>query len=218
MQNPMPPPIPHIEKILNTQTPHATAIQQQMSIFRMIPHESNGKYNCMCTFVAFGNTADRNLLLTCLMYSLEPDLVYSAYVKPYDSKEYETILLLRKKISIDLLEKFLDLFRMSTCVIPFDTLMADEMATSISRIHAGSNQYGNFHSKSNTALRRKYYYRRQQQKKMLELKRVLDVTGWQFTSDNMIRLYHELTVSRCENAGLRSRIANYQERIAALRI
>lgn len=214
----MTPPIPHLEKILSMQTPHAAIIQQQMSVFRDMPHESNGKYNCMCTFVAFGNTTDRNLLLTCLMYALEPELVYSSYVKSYDSKEYETILLLKKKIAVDLLEKFLDLFRMSTCVIPFDTLMADEMATSISRIHAGVNQYGNFHSKLNTTLRRKYYYRRQQQKKRLELKRVLELTGTSFTPDNMIRLYHELTVSRCENASLRARINNYQERVAALRI
>ena len=210
--------ITHIEKILSAQTPHAATIQQQMSVFRDMPRDSNAKYNCMCTFVAFGNTTDRNLLLTCLVYSLEPELVYSAYVKSYDSKEYETILLLKKKIAIDLLEKFLDLFRMSTCVIPFETLMADEMATSISRIHAGSNQYGNFHSKLNTNLRRKYYYRRQQQKKVLELKRVLEVTGISFSPDNMIRLYHELAVSRCENAGLRARINNYQERVAALRI
>ena len=210
--------ITHIEKILSAQTPHAATIQQQMSVFRDMPRDSNAKYNCMCTFVAFGNTTDRNLLLTCLVYSLEPELVYSAYVKSYDSKEYETILLLKKKIAIDLLEKFLDLFRMSTCVIPFETLMADEMATSISRIHAGSNQYGNFHSKLNTNLRRKYYYRRQQQKKVLELKRVLEVTGISFSPDNMIRLYHELAVSRCDNAGLRARINNYQERVAALRI
>jgi hypothetical protein len=216
MQDPMQ--ITHIEKILSAQTPHAATIQQQMSVFRDMPRDSNAKYNCMCTFVAFGNTTDRNLLLTCLVYSLEPELVYSAYVKSYDSKEYETILLLKKKIAVDLLEKFLDLFRMSTCVIPFETLMADEMATSISRIHAGSNQYGNFHSKLNTNLRRKYYYRRQQQKKVLELKRVLEVTGISFSPDNMIRLYHELTVSRCENAGLRARINNYQERVAALRI
>jgi hypothetical protein len=218
MQDPMPPPIPHIEKILSLQTPHATLIQEQMSVFKMIPNDDNGKYNCMFTFVAFGNTTDRSLLLTCLMYSLEPDLVYSAYVKSYDNKEYETILLMRKKISMDLLERFLDLFRMSTCIIPFDVLMADEMATSIARIHAGSNQYGNFHSRSNTNLRRKYYYRRQQQKKTLELKRVLDVTGLSFSPDNMMRLYHELTISRCENANFRARINNYQERVAALRI
>jgi hypothetical protein len=53
---------------------------------------------------------------------------------------------------------------------------------------------------------------------MNEMKHVRDVTGLTFSPDNMIRLYHELTVSRCENAGLRARISNYQERVAALRI
>jgi len=208
----------HIEKILNVQAPQASAIYQQMGVFRAMPNESNGRYNCMCTFVAFGNTTDRNLLLTCLMYALQPDLIYSAYVKSYASKEYETILLVKKKIPIDMIENFLDLFRMSACVIPFETLMSNEMATSICRIHTGANVYGNFHSKLNTSLRRKYYYKRQKQKKMNELKHVLDVTGLAFTPDNMVRLYHELSVSRCENAGLRARINTYQERVAALRI
>ncbi len=208
----------HIEKILSAQTPHATSIHQQMESFRMIPNESTWKYQCMCTFVAFGSTTDRTLLLSCLMYALQPELVYSAYVKSYENKEYETILLLRKKIPTDMIENFLDLFRMSTCVIPFETLMSDEMATSISRIHGGVNVYGNFHSKLNTSLRRKYYYKRQKQKKLNELKHVQDVTGLTFTPDNMIRLYHELSVFRCENTTLRTRINTYQERVAALRI
>ena len=208
----------HIEKILSAQTQHATAIHEQMGVFRAMPNESNGRYNCMCTFIAFGTTTDRTLLMSCLLYALQPDLIYSAYVKSYENKEYETILLLKKQIPIDMIENFLDLFRMSTCVIPFETLMSNEMATSISRIHGGANVYGNFHSKLNTSLRRKYYYKRQKQKKMNELKHVLDVTGLPFTPENMIRLYHELTVSRCENAGFRARINNYQERVAALRI
>ena len=208
----------NLEQILSKQTPHATTIHEQMGLFRMMPIENSCKYSCMCTFVAFGSTTERTLLLSCLVYALQPDLVYSAYVKSYENKEYETILLLKKKIPIDMIESFLDLFRMSTCVIPFERLMSDEMATSISRIHGGANVYGNFHSKLNTSLRRKFYYKRQQQKKMNELKHVLDVTGLPFSPDNMIRLYHELSVSRCENASLRARINNYQERVAALRI
>lgn len=211
-------PIEHIEKILIGQTKNATTIYQQMGVFRMMPLESNCKYHCMCTFVAFGTTTDRTLLLSCLVYALQPDLVYSAYIKSYENREYETILLLKKKIPVDMLENFLDLFRMSTCVIPFEVLMSEEMATSIARIHGGANVYGNFHSKSNTSLRRKYYYKRQKQKKMNELKHVLDVTGLTFSPDNMIRLYHELSVSRCDNATLRARINTYHERIAALRI
>ena len=208
----------HIEKPLSIQTPHATTIQQQMSAFRAIPHEPHGKYHCMCTFVAFGTTTDRTLLLNCLMYALQPDLVYSAYVKSYESKEYETILLLKKRIPMEMLDAFLGLFRMSTCVIPFETLMSDEMTTSLARIHAGTNQYGNFLSRGNTSLRRKYYYRRQKQKRMLELQHVLEVTGMPMSADNMIRLYHELSVSRCDNATLRARISNFQQGVAALRM
>ena len=208
----------HIEKPLSIQTPHASTIQQQMSTFRLIPYEPNSKYHCMCTFVAFGTTTDRTLLLNCLMYALKPDLVYSAYVKSYESKEYETILLLKKRIPVELMDTFLGLFRMSTCLIPFDTLMSDEMTTSIARIHAGTNQYGNFFSPGNTSLRRKYYYRRQKQKRMLELQHVLDVTGMPMSADNMIRLYHELSVARCDNATLRARISNFQQGVAALRM
>ena len=208
----------NIEKILSGQTPHASTIYQQMGAFRIIPIESSCKYHCMCTFVAFGNTTDRTLLLSCLVYALQPDLIYSAYVKSYESKEYETILLIKKKIPFDVIESFLDLFRMSTCVIPFETLMSNEMATSIARIHGGTNVYGNFHSKLNTSLRRKFYYKRQKQKKMNELKHVLEVTGLTFSPDNMIRLYHELSVSRCDNATMRARINTYQERVAAIRI
>ena len=208
----------HIEKPLSIQTPHASTIQQQMSTFRLIPYEPNSKYHCMCTFVAFGTTTDRTLLLNCLTYALTPDLVYSAYVKSYESKEYETILLLKKRIPMELMDTFLGLFRMSTCLIPFETLMSDEMTTSIARIHAGTNQYGNFFSPGNTSLRRKYYYRRQKQKRMLELQHVLDVTGMPMSADNMIRLYHELSVARCDNATLRARISNFQQGVAALRM
>ena len=180
--------------------------------------DKHGRFECMCTFVAFGNSTERTLLLSCLMYALEPELVYSAYVKSYESKEYETILLLKKPIPMDMLETFLGLFRMSTCVIPFDTLMSDEMASSIARIHTGANQYGNFHSKLNTNLRRKYYYRRQKQKQRIELHHVLQVTGLPLSADNMIRLYHELSVARCDNASLRARANNFQDVVAALRI
>lgn len=211
--------IDHVDKALHSQTPHASLILEQMKIF----HENfqslkNDKYSCMCTFVAFGNTTDRSLLMSCLMYALQPELIYSAYVKSYESREYETILLLKKKIPMDMLDAFLGLFRMSTCVIPFVTLMSDEMATSIARIHTGANQYGNFLHKSNANLRRKYYYRRQRQRKMLEIQNVLQVTGMAFSPDNMIRLYHELSVSRCDNASLRARIRTFQQGVDALRM
>ena len=208
----------HLEQILSKQTPHAASIHEQMGLFRMMPIENSCKYNCMCTFVAFGSTTERTLLLSCLVYALQPDLVYSAYVKSYESKEYETILLLKKKITFDMIDNFLEMFRMSTCVIPFETLMSDEMATSISRIHTGSNQYGNFFAKQNTSLRRKFYYKRQKQKKMQELQHVLDVTGLRFSPDNMIRLYHELSVSRCDNASLRARIQTFHQTMASLRM
>jgi hypothetical protein len=207
-----------IEKALLQQTPHGGTIYQQMFAFRQMRAEQTAKYQCMCTFVAFGTTTERTLLLNCLMYALEPELLYSAYVKSYESKEYETILLLKKKISVDFLEQFLELFRMSTCIIPFETLMSDEMTTSIARIHVGTRHHGNFHCKANASLRRKYYYKRQKNRKLREMQHVLDVTGFPYSVDNMIRLYHELTVARCENAGLRARINNYQERVAALRI
>jgi hypothetical protein len=207
-----------IEKALLQQTPHGTSIYKQMAIFREMPPQQTAKYHCMCTFVAFGTTAERTLLLSCLMYALQPELMYSAYVKAYESKEYETILLLKKKIPVDFLEHFLELFRMSTCIIPFETLMSDEMTTSIARIHVGTKQHGNFHCKSNASLRRKYYYKRQKNRKLREMQHVLEVTGVPYSIDNMIRLYHELTVTRCENAGLRARINTYQERVAALRI
>jgi hypothetical protein len=96
--------------------------------------------------------------------------------------------------------------------------MSDEMASSIARIHTGANQYGNFHLKHNTNLRRKYYYRRQKQKQKLELQNVLQVTGLTFSPDNMIRLYHELSVSRCDNAALRARIRTFQQGVEALRM
>jgi hypothetical protein len=210
--------IMNMEKSLSMQTPHAKTIIQQMDVFRATPQEMNGRYQCMCTFVAFGTTTERTLLMSCLMYALQPDLVYSAYVKSYESKEYETILLLKKKIPVDIIDSFLELFRMSTCLIPFDKLMSDEMTTSISRIHTGSNQYGNFFSKPNTSLRRKFYYKRQKQKKMQELQHVLDVTGMSFSPDNMIRLYHELSVSRCDNASLRARIQTFHQTVASLRM
>ena len=113
--------IMNMEKSLTLQTPHAKTIIQQMDVFRAIPQEMNGRYQCMCTFVAFGTTTERTLLMSCLMYALQPDLMYSAYVKSYESKEHETIMLTKKKISFDTIDNFLELFRMSTCVIPFET-------------------------------------------------------------------------------------------------
>jgi hypothetical protein len=153
-------------------------------------------------FVVFGNTTDHTLLLSCLVYALQPELIYNSYVKSYENKEYETILSLKKKIPIEMIEDFLHLFRMSRCVIPFERLMSDEMTMSIARIHGGLNVFGNFHSKLNTSLCRKFYYKRQKQKKMNEMKYVLDVTGLTFSQDSMIRLYHELSVSQCDNTGL----------------
>ena len=210
--------IPELEAQLQAQTPNASLILEQSAIFRNIRAENSNRYECMCTFVAFGSPTQRSMLMTCLMYALQPELIYSSYVKIVTSQEYETILLLKKKIPMDMIESFLDLFRMSTCVIAFDKLMSDEMATSIHRIHCGSGTYGNFHSKHNATLRRKYYYRRQKQKQVLEAKNVMDITGLPFSSSNMIRLYHELSVSRCENASLRARIQTFQTGLASLRV
>ena len=59
--------IDHVDKALHSQTPHASLVLEQMKNFHhQFKAEKRDKYECMCTFVAFGNSSDRTLLLTCL--------------------------------------------------------------------------------------------------------------------------------------------------------
>ena len=87
---------------------------------------------------------------------------------------------------MDDFEYFLDLFKMSVCVIPFSRYMGPDMMEGISRIQLkGTHTTGNFHTRQAQTVRR-YYQCKRRIKRMEEKKMLVQrVTGLCLTAENI---------------------------------
>jgi hypothetical protein len=143
-------------------------------------------YPIMTSLVAFGDLSKRSLFIMCICRAIQPTVVYSAYIKDIGSREFEVVLLSKKDISMDDFEYFLDLFKMSVCVIPFSRYMGPDMMEGISRIQLkGTHTTGNFHTRQAQTVRR-YYQCKRRIKRMEEKKMLVQrVTGLCLTAENI---------------------------------
>jgi len=185
---PLKPPIPMCENM--------EAIAEGMDALRSAQsstRRTTSEYLMFC-FVAFGSMPKRNALLTTIAWTLEPILLYSAYVKPIESQEFEAIVITKKQVLMQSVEEWLGLFNMSVCCIEFEKYMQADMVASISRIHhMGKHWHGSFKTKIAARVRRDFYKEYMKQQHAKEQQRVVDVTGLTLTPQNMLNLHSRIS-------------------------
>jgi hypothetical protein len=166
--------------------------------------DTNAKsYPLMTSLVAFGDLSMRSVFMMCVGRALQPTVMHSAYIKDIETREFEVVLLSKKRIPLGDIENFLDLFNMSVCVIPFSRYMGPDMLEGISRILVkGRHHAGNFHTDHAKTVRR--YYQSKKRSKLVEDKResVRRITGMTFLPENMLRLNERLLDSQRTNFNL----------------
>jgi hypothetical protein len=199
---------PHLQDFSNSD--QITSVMERL---HNIPARKNStKYNVMFCVVAFGNISKRFTFLDCIKYALEPTLTHSAYLKPIESHEFEVVVLSTKKVEIQVLEDWLDTFNMSVCFIEFQTYMQPDMVSCISRIHhLGNMRETNFGFKVAAKIRRDFHKEHNKRQRAMQVQRLLDETGLQFTIDNMFAL-------SIRNRQQRERIDRLESELASIRI
>jgi hypothetical protein len=154
---------------------------------------TTSEYLMFC-LIGFGSMPRRNALLTTIAWTLEPILLYSAYVKPIENQEFEADVITKKQVRMDAVEEWLGLFNMSVCCIEFEQYMHADMVASISRIHhMGKYWHGSFKTKVAARVRRDFYKEYMKQQHAKEQQRVVDITGLTLTPQNMISLHGRIS-------------------------
>jgi len=168
-----------LRDIVQVHFPHncAEIIRMLMDMSAVKVDAAEKTYPVMASLVAFGDLEKRSLFNLCLSRALQPTVVHSAYIKDLQTREFEVVLLSRKKIDILEVENFLELFNMSVCVIPFSRYMGPDMMEGISRIQKGNHPAGNFQTPLARTVRR--YYQAKKRSKHIEDKKaqVQRITG-----------------------------------------
>jgi hypothetical protein len=168
-----------LRDIVQVHFPHncAEIIRMLLDMSAVKVDAAEKTYPVMASLVAFGDLEKRSLFNLCLSRALQPTVVHSAYIKDLQTREFEVVLLSRKKIDILEVETFLELFNMSVCVIPFSRYMGPDMMEGISRIQKGNHPAGNFQTPLARTVRR--YYQAKKRSKHIEDKKaqVQRITG-----------------------------------------
>jgi len=192
--------------ILTTHAPESIAeITQQMDSWRELPVTAKSSaMPVMLALVAFGDEVLQSLLFLIFTYALQPTLIYSAFVKPPSQREFEMIVLSKKHVDVDQIERFVEKLKMSICVIQFSKYMSADMLESMNRLHCrGKMKIGNFQTDAAARVRRCFYYHMNKKRKQTREREVLLSTGYSFTPQNMIMIANMLRQERAENEAQR---------------
>ena len=204
---PMPkPPVPICDNM--------NKISEDMDVFRntmMSVRRTTNEYLMLC-LIGFGSIERRDALMRVIAWALEPILLYSAYIKDLSTEEFETVMITKKLVSATAVEEWLGLFNMSVCCIQFDSYMAPDMVTCISRIHhTGKHFFGSFKAKTSARVRRDFYKEHMKEMKAKEHQRLLEVTGLTLTTRNMLLLHDRVGTLQVQVARLERQLAERME-------
>jgi hypothetical protein len=170
------------------------------------------EYLSLC-LIGFGSIERRDAFMRVLQWTLEPLLLYSAFVKDVQTKEFEAVLITKKQVSATAVEEWLGLFNMGLVCIQFDAYIQADMVTCISRIHhMVRHWYGSFKAKPAARVRRDFYKEHMRETAQRENARVLAVTGMTVTPHNMLALHDRVSNLTAHVAHLERQI---QQRRAA---
>ncbi len=185
-------------------------ISEDMDALRAAPssgRRTTAEYLSLC-LVGFGSVEKRDALLRVVQWALEPLLLYSSFIKPVETQEFEAVVITKKQVSAAAVEEWLGLFNMGLCCIQFDAYMQADMVTCISRIHhMGRQWYGSFKAKTAARVRRDFYKEHMRETKAQETARVLAATGLAVTPRNMLQLHSRISDLQAYVAHLERQIA-----------
>ncbi len=182
------PPVPQCDNM--------NKIAEDMDVMRAIVssgRRTTTEYLSLC-LIGYGTIERRDALMRVLQWTLEPLLLYSAFVKDVATKEFEAVIITKKQVSASTVEEWLGLFNMGLICIQFDAYMQADMVTCISRIHhMGRHWYGSFKAKPAARVRRDFYKEHMRETAARENQRVLTVTGMTVTPRNMLALHDRIS-------------------------
>ena len=141
--------------------------------------------------VGFGCKLLRDAVLTVLRYYLKPKLIHASMLTETRWEGFLTIRLPTCELAIDQLETICQDFASGLTLIPLDGFLDNQMVSCLERIAKGSCIWGNYLTRGNSHFRAMlsdiYMQRAEQQARQ----HVLNVTGLEFTPQNMIRAYQQ---------------------------
>jgi|DEB0MinimDraft_4_1074332.scaffolds.fasta_scaffold01019_3 hypothetical protein len=159
------------------------------------------RYFSMC---AFTKQPIRNVFLRSLRYALKSRVLHASYT---NQSCFEVFVLVDapEYLCSDTLEEFLQSWNISCSCLQFDSFMEDGMITAIKRICAGKQKYGNWDCAKNQRIRQSYFIRHNMREQRYAQENVRVVTGLEYTTSNMLRVFFDLQNSESENTRMRAR-------------
>ena len=141
--------------------------------------------------VGFGCKLLRDAVLAVLRYYLKPKLIHASMLTETRWEGFLTIRLPTCELAIEQLETICQDFACGLILIPLDGFLDNQMVSCLERIAKGSYIWGNYLTRGNSHFRAMlsdiYIQRAEQQARQ----HVLNVTGLEFTPQNMIRAYQQ---------------------------
>ena len=141
--------------------------------------------------VGFGCKLLRDAVLAVLRYYLKPKLIHASMLTETRWEGFLTIRLPTCESAIEQLETICQDFACGLILIPLDGFLDNQMVSCLERIAKGSCIWGNYLTRGNSHFRAMlsdiYIQRAEQQARQ----HVLNVTGLEFTPQNMIRAHHQ---------------------------
>jgi len=151
------------------------------------------EFNVTPLYIAFHGFAtdfERSVFLRCLKYACNPRVLHCAFM---NGNGFEGIIVLHPATHAavpDDLENVLEKFKMSVGFTDLGSYMSLSMIACIERIDTGSRVYGNWGSARTQGLKSCYTALKRDRDTRRQTDRVRIETGLDFTTGNMMALYH----------------------------
>ena len=169
------------------------------------------KASVILSLCGFCSYIDRDVFLRMLRHAFQPRLMYASEVS---ENQWEAIMVMNsRKYSpqltfhgrdqfVDYIQKFCDLFKLSICVLELPSWTDPATVTAIQRIQNGFRVYGNWENTGNNELRLEFQLAQEYKSQALMNQNVMSITDMEFTTGNMLHLFHELRNAQMETARL----------------
>ena len=168
----------------------------------------------LLSFFGFGNVQYRNTFLRAMRNTLSPVLIHCTQT---NGEQWEAVMLLHVRKGcvhafynncneqfISQLDQIMDLFKLSINVLQLESWKDPATIACVDRIQKGKFVYGNWKANRNATLRTEYETERRLIEERRRSVQVRDVTGREFTTGNMLELYHDWRNAQLEMQRLRA--------------
>lgn len=162
-------------------------------------------------FHGFASDFQRSVFLRCLKFCINPRVIYSTFMS---NGSFEGVLVIHpicEAASVQDLDNFVELFKMSAGLTDLGTYMSPTMIACIERVESGNLAYGNWRCMRSTCVRNAYLHAKHKRDIEAQYERVRLETGLPFSTSNMLAIHYQLNNTQIElmqASDLLSRIRN----------